>query len=403
MLVTNVAETLPLHTVAHRPLVTLGCVPSRQVVLATNVAETSITIDDVRFVVDAGRVKQLSYDPASRMSSLNDVGISAAAAKQRRGRAGRVAKGACVHLYPSDARLDRYTEPEVRRVPLEQLVMRTKALQLPGLAADILADLPEPPVAEAVVASVEALQAACNGIKRRRVGRRMGRRERTASGRRSYSKLEFPPLAPRASPLAPRASRLAPRPPHDDGLIGHAAAGPRRTDGGGEPDAARGAPRQAAARPSAGQAAPARLVLRGSRRGGRPPSRLLLPSPSRCYAVTRRYFAVALPLLLRLTMPLPCRCYTRTVAVPCPCCYSSRRSPSPPRSPTARPSCRLSSCAKRPTPRAGRLRAAVRVTTSRSSTPTRYLLPPTAIYCHILPPTASYCHILSHTVTRQLL
>ena len=77
----------------------------------------------MRFVVDAGRVKQLSYDPATRMSSLDDVRISSAAAKQRRGRAGRVAEGLCVHIYPSDERLDAYTEPEVRRVPLEQLVI----------------------------------------------------------------------------------------------------------------------------------------------------------------------------------------------------------------------------------------------------------------------------------------
>jgi ATP-dependent RNA helicase DHX57 len=111
----------------------------------------------VRFVVDAGRVKQLSYDPATRMSSLDDVRVSSAAAKQRRGRAGRVAEGLCVHIYPSDERLDAYTEPEVRRVPLEQLVMRAKALRLPGLAAQVCAELPEPPAAEAVLSPLYLL------------------------------------------------------------------------------------------------------------------------------------------------------------------------------------------------------------------------------------------------------
>ena len=64
--------------------------------------------------------KLLSHDPVSRIASLDDVLISSAAAKQRRGRAGRVRPGLCVHLYPSDTRLEPYTEPEVRRAPLEQ-------------------------------------------------------------------------------------------------------------------------------------------------------------------------------------------------------------------------------------------------------------------------------------------
>lgn len=61
----------------------------RKVVLATNIAETAITIDDVSFVIDCCRMKENRYDPATRMESLEDVPISKANAKQRRGRAGR--------------------------------------------------------------------------------------------------------------------------------------------------------------------------------------------------------------------------------------------------------------------------------------------------------------------------
>jgi ATP-dependent RNA helicase DHX57 len=127
------------------------------VVLATNVAETSITIDDVGFVIDSGRVKEERYEVSRRMSSLQDVLISAAAAKQRRGRAGRVQHGLCMHLFSSDTKLAAYTEPEVCRVALEQLVMRTKSLRLPGRADESSGRLPDPPSRDAVAAAVAEL------------------------------------------------------------------------------------------------------------------------------------------------------------------------------------------------------------------------------------------------------
>ncbi|KAH8053103.1 hypothetical protein JL722_9769 [Aureococcus anophagefferens] len=83
-----------------------------KVVVATNVAETSITIPDVAFVVDAGRVKEERYDATRHMASLDDVYVSAASAKQRRGRAGRVRPGLAVHLFPRDAPLEAHAEPE---------------------------------------------------------------------------------------------------------------------------------------------------------------------------------------------------------------------------------------------------------------------------------------------------
>ena len=73
----------------------------RKIVIATNIAETSITIDDVIFVIDAGRVKENRYDHERRMAMLVETWVSRASAKQRRGRAGRVQPGICFHLFSS--------------------------------------------------------------------------------------------------------------------------------------------------------------------------------------------------------------------------------------------------------------------------------------------------------------
>tara|TARA_B100000780_G_scaffold256704_1_gene206048 strand:- start:549 stop:938 length:390 start_codon:yes stop_codon:yes gene_type:complete len=101
----------------------------RKVVLTTNIAETAITVDDVAYVIDTGRMKEKRFDPARRMESLEDVLVSRANAKQRRGRAGRCRPGVAFHLLTSHAH-DTIAEdqqaPEVRRVPLERLVLTIK-------------------------------------------------------------------------------------------------------------------------------------------------------------------------------------------------------------------------------------------------------------------------------------
>ncbi|KAK3254708.1 hypothetical protein CYMTET_36081, partial [Cymbomonas tetramitiformis] len=131
----------------------------RKVVIATNIAETSITIDDVVFVVDGCRVKENRYDPATRMASLDTVWISRASARQRRGRAGRVKPGYCFHLYSSEKEGDLadFTQPEILRVPLEQLCLQIKALRL-GNVAEFLARAIEPPSEAAIRLAVAALQ-----------------------------------------------------------------------------------------------------------------------------------------------------------------------------------------------------------------------------------------------------
>jgi len=138
----------------------------RKIILSTNVAETSVTIDDVGYVVDTSRMKEMRYDASKRMSSLEDTVVSQTNARQRRGRAGRVAPGLAVHLgltrHRHDKLLDDHQPPEVRRVPLEQLVLRIHATRLheklPGCkAAAVCALLLEPPVPQSVAKSVEQL------------------------------------------------------------------------------------------------------------------------------------------------------------------------------------------------------------------------------------------------------
>ena len=71
----------------------------RKIVIATNIAETSITIDDVVYVVDCGKIKMSNFDVKNNISTLKPEWVSLANSRQRRGRAGRVQPGICYHLY----------------------------------------------------------------------------------------------------------------------------------------------------------------------------------------------------------------------------------------------------------------------------------------------------------------
>ena len=118
----------------------------RKIVVATNMAETSITINDCVYVVDLGKSKETSYDALNNTPCLLPSWISQASARQRRGRAGRVQPGVCFHLYPQavhDALLD-YTPPELLRTPLHSLCLQIKSLQLGGVAP-FLAKALQPP------------------------------------------------------------------------------------------------------------------------------------------------------------------------------------------------------------------------------------------------------------------
>ncbi|MDR1423125.1 MAG: ATP-dependent RNA helicase HrpA [Azoarcus sp.] len=104
----------------------------RRVVLATNVAETSLTVPGVRYVVDTGLARIKRYSPRNKVEQLQVEKISRAAAQQRAGRCGRVADGVCLRLYDEDDfnRRPAHTDPEILRSSLAGIILRMKALKL---------------------------------------------------------------------------------------------------------------------------------------------------------------------------------------------------------------------------------------------------------------------------------
>lgn len=130
----------------------------RKVIAATNVAETSITIEDIVAVIDTGRVKETSYDPQSNMVRLAETWASRAACKQRRGRAGRVRPGDCYKLYTrnAEAKMMERPDPEIRRVPLEQMCLSIKAMGVQDVSG-FLASALTPPESTAVEGAIRLL------------------------------------------------------------------------------------------------------------------------------------------------------------------------------------------------------------------------------------------------------
>ncbi|KAJ3098111.1 hypothetical protein HDU97_004295 [Phlyctochytrium planicorne] len=152
----------------------------RKVVLATNIAETSITIDGIVYVIDPGFCKQKSFNPKTGMESLMVVPASRAAADQRKGRAGRVQPGKCFRLYTAWAyqnELEENTIPEIQRTNLASVVLMLKSLGIDNL---MNFDFMDAPPAETLMKAVEQLYA---------LGALNSRGELTRLGRRMA---EFP-------------------------------------------------------------------------------------------------------------------------------------------------------------------------------------------------------------------
>jgi ATP-dependent RNA helicase DHX8/PRP22 len=128
----------------------------RKVILATNIAETSITVEGIKFVVDSGCVKAKSFNPQTGLESLKVVPVSKAQALQRTGRAGRMAAGKCFRLFTEQSfeGLADATIPEIRRCSLNSIVLQMKAL---GIRDVLQFDFMDPPPADAVRHALEVL------------------------------------------------------------------------------------------------------------------------------------------------------------------------------------------------------------------------------------------------------
>ncbi|KAF2825690.1 P-loop containing nucleoside triphosphate hydrolase protein [Ophiobolus disseminans] len=155
-------HALPLHAsllpVEQKRVFPLPPPGKRKVIAATNVAETSITIEDIVAVIDTGRVKETSYDPQNNMVRLAETWASRAACKQRRGRAGRVRAGDCYKLYTrnAEAKMMERPDPEIRRVPLEQMCLSIKAMGVQDVSG-FLASALTPPESTAVEGAIRLL------------------------------------------------------------------------------------------------------------------------------------------------------------------------------------------------------------------------------------------------------
>ena len=122
---------------------------TRRIVLATNVAETSLTIPGILYVIDSGVARISRYLPGRQIQSLQVEPISQASARQRAGRCGRIAEGVCVRLYSEEDFEQRapYTDPEIRRSSLAGVILRMADLHLPPLSEF---PLPDPPSARLI-------------------------------------------------------------------------------------------------------------------------------------------------------------------------------------------------------------------------------------------------------------
>ncbi|KAI9660077.1 MAG: hypothetical protein M1821_001429 [Bathelium mastoideum] len=133
----------------------------RKIILATNIAETSITIPEIQFVVDSGKMREKQYSQIHRISRLMNVWESKSNRKQRAGRAGRVQSGHYFGLF-SKARSESFAAsalPELLRTDLQSLCLSVKVHSKHASIRDFLADAIEPPTSVAVDASIRSLQA----------------------------------------------------------------------------------------------------------------------------------------------------------------------------------------------------------------------------------------------------
>ena len=150
---------------------------ARRIVLSTNVAETSITVPGIRFVVDTGlaRVKRYSY--RNKVEQLQIEPVSQASANQRAGRCGRVADGICIRLYSEDdfARRPAFTDPEILRSNLAAVILRAISLKLGDVREFPFVQTPPPRAIADGFAILQELNAVTEEGELTRVGRELAR------------------------------------------------------------------------------------------------------------------------------------------------------------------------------------------------------------------------------------
>lgn len=149
----------------------------RRIVFATNVAESSLTVPGIRYVVDTGTARISRYSPRSRMQRLPIEPISRASCDQRAGRCGRVAPGICVRLYSRDDYevRDPFTTPELRRTHLAAVVLQTLCLRLGKIEEFPFIDPPRPEAIRQGYRTLRELGAVDEHDRLTEIGRRLGR------------------------------------------------------------------------------------------------------------------------------------------------------------------------------------------------------------------------------------
>ena len=148
-----------------------------KIVVATNVAETSITIPGIRYAIDTGLARIAQYNARSRTQGLPVAPISRASADQRKGRCGRVSAGVCIRLYAEEDYLSRpqYTAPEIQRSNLAEVILRMLYLRLGNIQEFPFLDPPSPAAVKDGFAVLQELGAVDEHRKITPVGRMMAR------------------------------------------------------------------------------------------------------------------------------------------------------------------------------------------------------------------------------------
>jgi ATP-dependent helicase HrpA len=184
------AETLRKHRMLHSEVIPLYARLSpteqarvfsssgrRHIVLATNVAETSLTVPGIRYVIDAGFARVSRYSARSKIQRLPVERISRASADQRKGRCGRLADGICIRLYDEDDFNARpaYTEPEIQRTNLAAVILQTATLGFGDVATFPFVDPPDERLIRDGYKLLEELAAVDSGRKVTGLGHRLSR------------------------------------------------------------------------------------------------------------------------------------------------------------------------------------------------------------------------------------